>query len=94
MRRHPFGTRQMAFKNMPSPGRFLRRINLQNDPCNFRPIRTLGIGIEEPQISDEVLLIIPRQCVNERRRISYCWGEWRLWHDTSLVGLRQLHTYS
>lgn len=61
MRRHPFGAGQMALKGSSRAGWLLRRIDLKNDPRDLGPIRAFGIGIEKPQIGDEMLLIIGRQ---------------------------------
>jgi hypothetical protein len=75
MRRHPFGAGQMALKGLPRKGGLFRRIDLKNDPRNLGPIRAFRIGIEKPQISDEVLLVIARQRVSRGGSVGNFWGE-------------------
>jgi len=75
MRGHPFGAGQMALKGLPRPGGLLRRIDLKNDPRNLSSIGPFGIGIEKPQIGDEVLLVIARQRVSRRGSVGNYWGE-------------------
>jgi hypothetical protein len=58
MLRHPLGARQVALPGALRALGFLRRIDVQDDARDFGPIRTLGIGIEEAEIGDEMLLVI------------------------------------
>ena len=75
MCRHPFGPGQMALPGKPCAGGLVGRIDLKNDPRDLDPIRAFGIGIEKPQISDEVLLVIARQRVRRRGSVGNFWGE-------------------
>jgi hypothetical protein len=55
---HPFCPCQVA---LPRPSRtvgFLRRIDVQYDACDLGPIRALHLGIEEAQISHQMLQVI------------------------------------
>ena len=45
-------------------------INMQNDPCNLSPVGALSIGIEQTQISHQMLLIVARQRRVGRRHVS------------------------
>jgi hypothetical protein len=68
--RHPFGTLQVAFPDGPRPLGFLFGVHAQDDPRRLCPICTLGAGIEEPQICDQVVLVVIvalRMCLMARR---------------------------
>ena len=75
MRRHPFRACQVTFEGLPRAGGLLYWIDLKNDPRNLGPIRALGIGIKNAQISDEVLIVIARQRVSRGGSIGNFWGE-------------------
>ena len=72
---HPFGPVQMAFPYPPCAFGFLRRIDLQNDSGDLRPISAFGVRVEKPQIADEVLLVIRRQRLGGRGSVGEFWGE-------------------
>ena len=55
---HPFRAREVTVEGTPRPFRFAGWIDVQDDPCDFRPIRTCGIGIEQAQIGDQMFLVI------------------------------------
>ena len=61
MPRHPLGARQVAFPNAPCALGFLRRIDVQDDTRDFGPIRTFGVGIEEAEIGNKMLLVVGSQ---------------------------------
>ncbi len=56
----------MALEGAPRAGGFPDRINLEHDPRDLGPIRPFGIGVEKPQIGDEVFLVVARQRVGCR----------------------------
>ena len=62
----------------------VRRIEMQNDPGDFPPIRAFRIGIEKAQIGDEVLLVVAGEDIGCRSSIRY----WRIelgWlHESAL----------
>jgi len=57
----------MALKLPAGAIRFLFRIKMQHHACNFAPVSTLRIRVEQSQIRDDVLLI-----VNGRYGIGRC----------------------
>jgi hypothetical protein len=56
--RHPFGALQVAFPDGSRPLGFLCGVQSQDDSGCLRPICTLGAGIEEPQICDQVVFVV------------------------------------
>ncbi len=86
VRCHPFGAGEMALEGLPRTGGLLRRIDMENDPGDLGPIRPFGIGIEKPQIGDEVLLVVARQRIGRRRRVLYSWGQRGFWHGALPAG--------
>jgi len=56
----PFGTRQMALPDAPSPLQLFVRINLQDNFHDLSAVGTFGVGVEQAQIDHEVLLIVAR----------------------------------
>ena len=36
-------------------------IDMKNDPCNFPPVRIVSVSIQQPEIGDDVSLVIGRQ---------------------------------
>jgi len=59
----------MALKRPAGAIRFLFRINMQHHSCDFAPISTFRICVEQAQIRDDVLLVINGQYGNGRRGI-------------------------
>ena len=56
---------------------------MQHDSRHLGPIRALGLGIEEAQISDEMFVIVISQTVSVRSLVGNRWIERRLGHDHS-----------
>jgi hypothetical protein len=56
--RHPFGALQVAFPDGSRPLGFVFGVYAQDDPRRLCPICTLGAGIEEPQICDQVVFVV------------------------------------
>ena len=48
----------MALEGASRPFGFTGRIDVQDDPSHFCPIRTFGVGIEQTQIGDEMFVVI------------------------------------
>jgi len=63
---HPFGARQMTVKDLPRAGRLLGRIDVENDPPHFGPIGVFAIGVEKPQIGNDMFFVIARQRIGCR----------------------------
>ena len=61
VRHHPFGSLQMAFPYPPRAIGLLRRIDLQNDSRDFRPIGAFGFSVQKPQVADEMFFVVVRQ---------------------------------
>ena len=36
-------------------------IDVKNDSCNFPPVRMVSVSIQQPEIGDDVLLVVGRQ---------------------------------
>jgi hypothetical protein len=58
---HPSGASQMALERFARALRIAFGIDVKNDSCNFPPVRLASVGIEQPEIGDDVLLVIGRQ---------------------------------
>jgi hypothetical protein len=56
--RHPFGARQVAFPDGARPLGFVVGVHAQDDPRRLCPICTLRVGIEKPQICDQVVFVV------------------------------------
>ena len=56
--RHPFGALQVALPDRSRPLGFPLRVYAQDDPRRLCPICTLGAGIQEPQICDQVIFVV------------------------------------
>ena len=70
---HPLGPRQMALMGAARAFRLTIWIDVQYDLRNFAPISAFGVGVEQPQIGDQVLFIVRRQRRIGRRDISDIW---------------------
>ncbi len=55
---HPTCAREVSFPSAVRALRFPIRINLKHNSSDLAPIRMLGVGIEEAQISNLMLFII------------------------------------
>ena len=51
----------MAVERLPGPITFMFRIKVQHDSCDFPPVRTFRMRVEQPQIRDEVLVVVRGQ---------------------------------
>ena len=80
VRPHPFGAGQMAFPGAPRAGGLSRWIDLKNNPSDLGPIRAFSLGVEKPQIGDDVVLVIPCQRVGCGGGVVDFWGEGGFWH--------------
>jgi hypothetical protein len=58
---HPFGPRKVAFPGAPSSLRLIIWIDLQNNTRDLSPIGSFALGVQQPQVRNEVLLIVPCQ---------------------------------
>jgi len=61
MVRHPSGASQMAIEGAACTLRVAFGIDVKNDSCNFPPVRLVSVSIQQPEIGDDVLLVIGRQ---------------------------------
>jgi hypothetical protein len=61
MIRHPFCASEMAIEGATCALRVAFGIDVKNDSGNFPPIGTVCLGIQEPEIGDDMLLVIGRQ---------------------------------
>ena len=59
--RHPLCTREVAIKGAARSVWLRDRIHMKDKTSRFAPIAIVRLGIKEPQISDDVLLIIRRK---------------------------------
>jgi hypothetical protein len=83
MHGHPFCASEMGVEGALRASRLTNWIDVQHNLRNFAPIGVLGISIEQPQIGNEVLLVVGRQRGVGRRDIGDIWIEWRLLHRGS-----------
>jgi hypothetical protein len=67
---HPFGAGQMTVERMSRAIWLPIRINMQHNPRYLAPIRALGVGVEEPQISHNMFLVVARQRRGGGRHVS------------------------
>src|SRR6266513_3464123 len=83
MLRHPFGGRQMTLECPPREIGFMFRIKMQNYSCDFTPISTFLVGVEQVQIRDEVFLVVSGQHGIGGRGIGEIWIKRRPMHGRS-----------
>jgi hypothetical protein len=62
---------------------FPSRIDVQYDLGNFAPVGTLGVSIEQPQISDQMLFVVARERWADRAGVRNIGIKWRLFHSGS-----------
>lgn len=55
---HPARTCEMSGPNQPRPVRFGGSVNVEHDVGDLTPIRAVRFGVEQPQIGDEMLLVV------------------------------------
>ena len=58
---HPLRACQMAFPGAAGAGGLARGIDAQDETGHLGPVRSVGLGIKEPEISDKVLLVVGGQ---------------------------------
>src|SRR2546421_5054500 len=80
---HPFRARQMALPGTPRARRLARGIDVQDETARLGPVRSVGLGINEPEISDKVLLVVGGQSLGVWGAIGHRRIERRLSHETS-----------
>src|ERR1700733_3363316 len=61
MVRHPFGAREVTIVGAARAIRLGARIDAKHQLRDFTPIRVVGFGVEQTQISNEVLMVVGRQ---------------------------------
>ena len=75
----PSGACQVAFPGRPRAFGLSLRIDAENDPRRLGPVCALRFGVQEPQVNDEMVTVVRRQCFLGRRlvgdgRIALCSG--------------------
>ena len=80
---HPFCTGEMTIERMSRPGRFMVRIDMQDNARDATPVRSGRIGIEQTKICNNVFLIVYGQPRIRWGRISNIRIERRLLHTLS-----------
>ena len=75
----------MTVKRMSRAIRFAVRVNMQYNSRDLTPIGTLGVGIEQAQISHQMFLIVACQCRGSWRRVGNIGIEGRAPHLASSV---------
>src|SRR5215217_6225134 len=60
MIRHPSGASQMAIEGAACALRVAFGIDVKNDSCNFPPVRLVSLSIQQPEIGDDMLLVVGR----------------------------------
>src|SRR5262245_29216136 len=81
---HPLRALEVALPGAPRPVGLLRWIDVQHYARHLGPIRTLGVGVEEPEIGDQVLLVITGENVSLGDLVGDERIKQRLAHDHSL----------
>jgi hypothetical protein len=85
----PFGASKMAIKRFPRAIGLALCINMQDKLCDLAPIRAFSICVKQPQIGDQMLVIVRRQRRRIRRLICYIGIKWALRHTLSFIKLAQ-----
>ena len=80
---HPFGARQMVLERPPDPIRVMFWIKMQHHSCDFAPVRTFRMRVEQAQIRDEVLVVV--------RSTRYRRTQYRRHHDLRAVRSEKCH---
>jgi hypothetical protein len=78
---HPLGTSQVALPGAARPLGLSRRVDVQDDAGHLYPICALRISIEEAEVRHQMLPIVRRQKVTERRVIRDIRIKRRLLHE-------------
>jgi hypothetical protein len=82
---HPFGTGQMRVEGLS--GAIRLRIHAQHNPRNLARVGTSSVGIKQPEVGHQMVLIMDRQPRLRRRRIS------NIGTDRGLLDPRQLTSW-
>jgi hypothetical protein len=78
--RHPLRALEVALPGTPRALVLLQWIDVQHYSCHLGPIRALGVGVEEPEIGDQVFLVVSSENVSLRSLIINGRIEGRLAH--------------
>ena len=73
---HPFGSGQMAVKGASRSLRTPVGIDVEDDARDLLPISIRSVGIQQPEIGDDMLLVIGRQHGVIRRQVRNIWVQW------------------
>jgi hypothetical protein len=58
---HPSCASEMAIEGAAGALRVAFGIDVKDDSCNIPPVRMVSVSIQQPEIGDDVLLVIGRQ---------------------------------
>src|SRR5262249_62039789 len=91
---HPFRACQMALPGTARARRLARGIDVQDETGRLGPVRSVGLGIKEPEISDKVLLVVGGQSLGVwgsigHRRIERRVGDEKAQHAGEIIWARQ-----
>jgi hypothetical protein len=79
---HPLGAIEMAFPGKACPRWFSHRVNLQDDARHLLSVGSVGFGIEEADIGDQMRSVVAREGVGSRGLVSDLTIGWKLGHIT------------
>src|SRR5216683_6378108 len=79
----------MALERPPGAIEFMFRIKVQHYPCDFAPVSTFHISVEQAQICDDVFLVVNGQRGIRWRGIGDIGIKRRLLHGRSLRQVRR-----
>jgi len=71
MLRHPFCASEMAIECAPCAVWLELRIDVEHELHHLAPVRRLCVSIQQPQIGDDVLLIVYREDRIRRCEVGY-----------------------
>jgi hypothetical protein len=66
---HPSGTREVALERQPRAVGFGVWVDAQHDPRDITPVRTFIVGVEQPEVGDDVLFVVCGERWTGRRDI-------------------------
>ena len=76
----------MTIERSPGAIGFMLWINVKHDACDFAPVSTLRIRVEQAQIRNEVLLVVDGQDGIGGRGIGDIGIKWRRLHGVLAMG--------
>src|SRR5262245_16024083 len=82
---HPFRACQMALPGTARARRLARGIDVQDETGRLGTVRSVGLGIKEPEISDKVLLVVGGQSLGVWGCIGHRWTKLRVWQETAEI---------